>query len=615
VNVSGKTVFLMLFGVALAFSVDPIAGVFAFLALAAATNRDAVVRAYHALNDAAYRVERQLEQRGLLPTALRTVTTPSINKEEAGVVTVDEQTPATAGAATTTTAPASVTTSASAVTTPHINKREASVVTLPSPSLFNPADPRPARFAVPLGRDQSGRFRWLDFGSDALHIGLYGTSGCGKDHLLRLWFAALLNETAVRWAILDGKGDWLTPNLARLPQMLFPPAGGYGDEGQQRILSAIAAINEEAKRRFGLLLSAGVRSVEEYNRTAPDPLPLLIVLATDIIDVVDETERLLIALVSKARALGIRVIVSMQTPTGKRLEWRMNLSTLISGALVDGSQDAPALGVRDPKALLYRPSQLPPPPGERGLFVVRHNNEQFLVRTPALVGDFDGLINARNDAALLEMLLSSAVTTPYRNKEEAGVVTADEQTPVPTLSDARGRNEGEDLASARAGTGVDPSQGVSKPRDEIVPSQGFLMPGDGGGAVPRLQNAPGRVSSVPVPNRPEPAKSAEIGDFGGFSGRGDGDDIAPSQGAVLPQNAPSPVPEHQQALGRAEEADRASESLGTGIDPSPTDGDDALLAALAALQRAGVSREQARALGLRFRNDDWARAARLKSEE
>ena len=467
-NVSGKAVFLMLFGVALAFGVDPVAGVFAFLALAAATNRDAVARAYHALNDAAYRVERQLEQRGLLPTTLRTVTTPSINKEEAGVVMVDE----TADAPTA----ADASPASSAVTTPHRNKREDDVVTLPSPSLFNPADPRPARFAVPLGRDQTGRFRWLDFGSDALHIGLYGTSGCGKDHLLRLWFAALLNEPGAQWAILDGKGDWLTPNIARLPQMLFPPAGGYGDEGQQRILSAIGAINEEAKRRFGLLLSAGVRSVEEYNQTAPDPLPLLVVLATDIIDAVDETERLLIALVSKARALGIRVIVSMQTPTGKRLEWRMNLSTLISGALVDGSQDAPALGVRDPKALLFRPSQLPPPPGERGLFVVRHNNEQFLVRTPALVGDFDGLINARNDAALLETLLSSAVTTPRINKREADVVTTDAQMPVPTLSDALGRNEGADLASASAGTGQTPSQGVSKRGDGFLPSPSPTVP-------------------------------------------------------------------------------------------------------------------------------------------
>jgi len=263
------------------------------------------------------------------------------------------------------------------------------------------------------------------------------------------------------------------------------------------------------------------------------------VLATDIIDVVDETERLLIALVSKARALGIRVIVSMQTPTGKRLEWRMNLSTLISGALVDGSQDAPALGVRDPKALVYRPSQLPPPPGERGLFVVRHNNEQVLIRTPALVGDFDALINARNDAALLETLLFSDVTTPRINKRNECVVTADTQTPVP-----------------RVGDGIESSRSI-----------------------------------------------------------------------LMPKTAPMPVPAHQKALGQRGRSDTALESAGTATVPSPTvsepakptqigdvseSGDGALLAALAALQRAGFSREQARALGARFRNDDWARATRLK---
>jgi len=48
---------------------------------------------------------------------------------------------------------------------------------------------------------------------------------------------------------------------------------------------------------------------------------------------------------------------------------------------------------------------------------------------------------------------------------------------------------------------------------------------------------------------------------------------------------------------------------------TPVCGKETLLAALAALRRAGFSREQARALGARFRNDDWARAARLKVEE
>jgi len=399
-KVDGRLVFWMLFAIAFGYSVNPAVGGMVLIVVLAALNKERVVSACRALDDAARKLERRIEERGWFnPRPARTMPEPA--------------------------ASAVISEPAKCHNTPYIN-RTTSVVTLPEASLFDPSAPRPSRLSVPLGYDHTGAFRWLDFERDALHVGLYGTSGCGKDHLLRLWFAALLQEPAVQWAILDGKGDWLTPNLARLPQMLFPPAGGYGEEGQQRILDAVRLVNEEAKRRFGLLLEAGVRSVDEYNQTARTPLPWLIVLTTDIIDVVDETERLLVALVSKARALGIRVIASMQTPTGKRMEWRMNLSTLISGALVDGSQDAPALGVRDPKALLFRPSQLPPPPGERGLFVVRHNNEQFVVRTPTLRGGFDALINARNDAALLETLLASA-PSELASVSEASVSVSETQ--------------------------------------------------------------------------------------------------------------------------------------------------------------------------------------------
>ena len=560
-NVSGKTVWLMLFGVAVAFSVDPIAGLFAFLALLAASNPRNVIQMLLALDDRVQRTQRLIEERGWRALVSgegetgESVTTQYIDKEEAAVVTPAPTAPAPAPA------PA-------AVTTPRIYKEESTVVTLPPPSRFDPASPRPARLAVPLGCDQTGASRWLDFEKDALHIGLYGTSGCGKDHLLRLWFLALLREREVQWAILDGKGDWLTPNLARLPQMFLPPAGGYGDEGQRRIVDAIAAINAEAKRRFGLLLDAGVRSVDEYNQLAAEPLPLLIVLATDIIDVVDETERLLIALVSKARALGIRVIVSMQTPTGKRLEWRMNLSTLIAGALVDGSQDAPALGVRDIKALRYRPSQLPPPPGQRGLFVVRHNNEQFLIRTPALVGDFDQIVNEYHNSTLLEALLVENVTTPRINKEEIVVVTVDEQPSAPALTNALGRASASRLALQSAGTEVDPSQGVTKPNTTVnpVPSHSDAL---GRVEEVRLASQSAGTGSVPSPSQTVPSQTTKIGQFGGFSER-DGD---------------------------------------SGDDEYTT-----LLAALAALQRIGISRERARVFGFRFRNEDWARAAQLIRE-
>jgi len=573
VSVSGKTVFVMLFGVAVAFGVDPLVGLLAFLALLAASNPRRVVQTLLALDDRVQHAQRLVEERrwpALLSSSDEgevgeSVTTQYIDKEEAAVVT-----PAPTAQTAPNPTPAASAPATATVTTPRINKEEVAVVTLPLPSRFDPLSPRPSRLAVPLGCDQTGAFRWLDFERDALHIGLYGTSGCGKDHLLRLWFLALLRERGVQWAILDGKGDWLTPNLARLPQMLIPPAGGYGEEGQQRIVEAIAVINAEAKRRFGLLLDAGVRSVEEYNQLAAEPIPLLIVLATDIIDVVDETERLLIALVSKARALGIRVIVSMQTPTGKRLEWRMNLSTLIAGALVDGSQDAPALGVRDVKALRYRPSQLPPPPGQRGLFVVRHNNEQFLIRTPALAGDFDQLINEYNNSVLLEELLAESVTTQYINKEKIVVVTVDEQPSAPALTNALGRASASRLALQSAGTDIDPSQGVTKPNATVNP-------------VPSLSNAP------------EPAEEVYLAS----ESAGTGSVPSPSQ----------PVP-----VSLSQNQPKAAESGDVGDGDSGDDEYTTLLAALAALQRIGISRERARVFGFRFRNEDWARAAQLIRE-
>jgi hypothetical protein len=565
VNISGKMVWLMLFGVAVAFSVDPLAGLFAFFAMLAASNPQRVVQMLLALDDSVQRAQRLIEERGWLALASSDeektgegVTTQRITKEETAVVT-----PTTAPAPT---APASAT-----VTTPRIYNNDTTVVTLPPPSRFDPIDPRPARLAVPLGCDQTGAFRWLDFEKDALHIGLYGTSGCGKDHLLRLWFTALLRERGVRWAILDGKGDWLTPNLARLPQMLIPPAGGYGEDGQKRIIEAIAAINAEAKRRFGLLLDAGVRSVDEYNQIASEPLPLLIVLATDIIDVVDETERLLIALVSKARALGIRVIVSMQTPTGKRLEWRMNLSTLIAGALVDGSQDAPALGVRDVKALRYRPSQLPPPPAQRGLFVIRHNNEQFLIRTPALVGNFDQIVNEYNNSALLEALLAESVTTPRIDKNKIVVVTVDEQTSALARSDALGRDREVRLASESLGTGQYPSQGVTKPNATIAP-------------VPAQQKALEPVNKV---------------------------DLASESLGTVSVPSPSQTVPVSPSQNQPKEANFGDFGDGDGGDDEYT----TLLVALAALQRIGISRERARVFGFRFRNEDWAKAAQLIRNE
>ncbi len=241
--------------------------------------------------------------------------------------------------------------------------------------------------AIPLGVDPEGQPVWIDLARDTYHVGLYGQTGAGKDTLLRCWFVLLARRNApeaIQFALLDGKGDWLIPQLANLSHMFIPPAGGYGKKGDTAILTAITQIDAEAERRQELIRAAGCVGRDAYVAKTGNAMPLLVVVATDVMtSVAGEVEALLINLVSKARSLGIRVIVSMQTPTKQDTRWRGNLSTVLAGALQSGSQDEPALGIA-PKDLRYRPSQLPPPQQRPGVFVCRSAGAILLVQAPYL---------------------------------------------------------------------------------------------------------------------------------------------------------------------------------------------------------------------------------------
>jgi len=289
-------------------------------------------------------------------------------------------------------------------------------VAYPPSSLLNLAA-KPTAFSVPIGVDHTGQFRWLDVQRDLVHCAVYGTSGAGKDHLLRCWYLSLADQRSIRWAIVDGKGDWLVPSIVEDKRNLFPPAGGFGDEGTARIKDGLKEILREAARRAALIVEAGVRSLEEYNEQTGANEPLLIVLITDVIDAVAEVEKTLTALISKARSLGIRVIFSVQTPTGFSMQWRMNVGTVLAGALVDTSQDAVALGIRDTTKLPFRPSALPPPPAGAGLFVFRQGGDIRLIRTPLITqtgqqsSAFDRLVRERRNTALLADLLSQEIST------------------------------------------------------------------------------------------------------------------------------------------------------------------------------------------------------------
>lgn len=253
-------------------------------------------------------------------------------------------------------------------------------------------DPRP--LAVPLGTLPSGETRWVDLAEDVVNVGVYGTTGAGKDLLLLQWFVLLCRRNdphVVQFLVLDGKGDWLLPQLKGLAHMRLDPAGGYGNV--EAIKGALDVIHQEARERERLIFSkGGYRNREHYIASTGQPLPLLVVIVTDLMTTIQGyVEEELAELISKARALGIRVVMSFQNPTGKDMGWRSNIGLVLAGCMVDGSQDPVVLGIRRLQDMRYRPSQLPNPkqsdPATKGLFVVRHGTEQLLVKAPYLGDD------------------------------------------------------------------------------------------------------------------------------------------------------------------------------------------------------------------------------------
>jgi|GEM_PF-2980983 len=307
-------------------------------------------------------------------------------------------------------------------------------------------DPRPT--AVPLGVTHDGGPCWIDLTSDALHIGLYGVTGSGKDTLLTSWVALLCRRNDPRdlqLLILDGKGDWTIPQLRGLAHMRLDPVAAYERGG---LAQALQVIQREVRTRQTLIFGHGQRTREQYIAASGQRLPLLVIIITDLmVEITGELEELLTGLVARARALGIRVVLSMQTPTGKGMEWRANLSTLIAGCLNDGSQDAPALGIRDTRSLHFRPSQLPPPqqgdPRTLGLFVVRHAGAQLLVKSPYLSAEaFDTICadlpqrapaRPQEHTALLNDLLNAGGSSERSTKGSARADAIQPELHVPAI--------------------------------------------------------------------------------------------------------------------------------------------------------------------------------------
>jgi hypothetical protein len=316
----------------------------------------------------------------------------------------------------------------------------------------------PTKLAVPLGYDAyTNQLRWVDFGASegslserVLHVLINGTTGSGKDNLLRLWYVTLtMNNTPddVQFIVVDGKSDWLSQPLQASAHMMIPPAGGvelelvngkWEDLAIEYMEKSFDTMFREITRRSKLFHDANVLNIEQYREKTGEKLPYIFFIASDVGSSLDKQMTLLVnTLISKGRSFGVRLIMSMQTPVGESNKWRGQLSMILSGHITSASSDGYIMGM-PVDSLVTRPSALPNPqenPQSAGLFVGRRGSTQYLLKTPFLPeNDWNDYIESRSitkttqskqqeDYQLLKQLLLPA-TKELTEEQKKSVIKA-----------------------------------------------------------------------------------------------------------------------------------------------------------------------------------------------
>ena len=178
----------------------------------------------------------------------------------------------------------------------------------------------PSRLNVALGKDVAGTPIYFDI-AKMPHLLIAGTTGSGKSVCISTMLISILYKATpdeVKLIIIDPKKiDFAFYN--GLPHLLVPVV----TDPKKAAGSLQWAVNE-MERRYGLIESAGVRDIYNYNlATKDDPtfefLPQIVIVIDEFADLMqtapDAVEDCVCRLAQKARAAGIHMIIGTQRPS------------------------------------------------------------------------------------------------------------------------------------------------------------------------------------------------------------------------------------------------------------------------------------------------------------
>lgn len=167
-----------------------------------------------------------------------------------------------------------------------------------------------------LGRDVSGEPIFTDI-DKMPHLLIAGSTGSGKSIMIHSLLISLLYKNSpetLRLILIDPKRVELSL-YNNLPHLISPVIM----EAKKALVVFRWAIGE-MERRYELLLKAGSRDIQSYNKKYPEePLPFILIVVDELADLMlsygREIEGSVVRLAQMARATGLHLVLSTQRPS------------------------------------------------------------------------------------------------------------------------------------------------------------------------------------------------------------------------------------------------------------------------------------------------------------
>ena len=248
-----------------------------------------------------------------------------------------------------------------------------------------------------LGRDVNGEPIFADI-DKMPHLLIAGTTGSGKSIAIHSLLISLLYKNSpqtLRLLLIDPKRVELSV-YNNLPHLVSPVI-----INPKKAMAVFRWAIQEMDRRYEMLLKAGSRDVQSYNKKKPEELlPFILIVVDELADLMfsygREIEGSIIRLAQMARATGIHLILSTQRPSVEVVTGliKANITTRIalqlpsqvdSRTILDTAGAEKLLGGGD---MLYVSSESSKPKRIQGAYIteeevkkvtdfIRENNDSF----------------------------------------------------------------------------------------------------------------------------------------------------------------------------------------------------------------------------------------------